>query len=94
MRPDVKRIVALMDGDPSYRIIGIHSQLDAYIRSNAEWQAATEKRILSNERRLDTLEKNGSSIVLTRSALMALIIVGVLCLVVAFMLLTWLQRAG
>lgn len=88
------RVVALMDGDPSYHIVGMHDQLAAYIRANAEWQTATEKRILSNETRLDALENSGNIIVLTRSAMAALVIIGVLCLVGAFMLLTWLQRAG
>lgn len=88
------RVVALMDGDPSYRIVGMPDQLAAYIKANEDWKTATERRIINNEGRLNALESNRNIIVLSRAAAIFLVIIGTLCLVVAFLILTWLQNAG
>ena len=94
MQRTLARVVALMDGDPSYRIVGVPDQLAAYIKANEDWKAATERRIMTNEDRLSGLEDGNRAIILSRAAAIALVIIGSLCLVVAFLLLTWLQRAG
>lgn len=88
------RVVALMDGDPSYRIVGMPDQLAAYIKANEDWKTATERRIINSEGRLNALESNRNIIVLSRAAAIFLVIIGTLCLVVAFLILTWLQNAG
>lgn len=88
------RVVALMDGDPSYRIVGMPDQLAAYIKANEDWKMATERRIVINEGKIGTLEGSRNTIFLSRAAAIFLIIIGSLCLVVAFLVLTWLQRAG
>lgn len=88
------RVVALMDGDSSYRIVGMPDQLAAYIKANEDWKAATERRIMTNENRLSDLEDRNNIIVLSRAAAIALVLIGSLCLIVAFLVLTWLQRAG
>ncbi len=100
MRATLARIVSLMDGDPSYRIVGMPDQLAAYIKANEDWKVATERRIVTNEGRIGYLESLGyleshrNTIVLSRSAAIFLLIIGSLCLIVAFWVLTWLQRAG
>lgn len=81
------RVVALMDGDPSYRIVGMPDQLAAYIKANEDWKIATERRIIG-------LEKSGNTIVITRATAALLTAIGIIALVAAFLLLTWLQRAG
>jgi hypothetical protein len=88
------RVVALMDGDPSYRIVGMPDQLAAYIKANEDWKKATEQRILNNDERLSALEKNNSPIVITRATLIFMILIGTGCLVAAFLILTWLGGAG
>lgn len=87
---NLARVLALMDGDPSYRIIGFPDQLAAYIKANEDWKKATEKRVETNEERLDVLEGN-KQIVIAPTTAALLIVIGALCLIVAYMALTWLQ---
>lgn len=88
------RVVALMDGDPSYRIIGMPDQLAAYIKANEDWKSATQQRITETESRVKKLEDSNRPLVITRSILIFMIILGTICLVLAFMTMTWLQGAG
>lgn len=88
------RVVALMDGDPSYHIVGMPDQLAAYIKANEDWKSATERRVINNENQLNDLLAHNSTIVLSRAAAIALVLIETLCLIVAFLVLTWLQRAG
>jgi hypothetical protein len=88
------RVVALMDGDPSYRIIGMPDQLAAYIKANEDWKEATKQRILNNDERLSALEKNNNPIVITRTTLVFMLILGTACLIAAFFILSWLGGAG
>ena len=87
------RVVALMDGDPSYRIVGMPDQLAAYIKANEDWKTATEQRVLGAEARLKNLE-DSKPMVITRSTLVFMIVLGTVCLVLAFLALTWMQSAG
>lgn len=89
----LSRIVALMDGDPSYRIVGLPDQMAAYIKSNEDWKVATEKRIVNNEDRLDKLEGQ-KQITLSPGTAWLFIIIGVLALVSIFFILSWFQNAG
>lgn len=84
------RVLALMDGDPSYRIVGFPDQLAAYIKANEDWKKATEQRVENSEERLDALEGN-KQIVIAHTTAALLIVIGALCLIVAYMALTWLQ---
>lgn len=88
------RVVALMDGDPSYRIVGVPDQLAAYIKANEDWKEATKEHILSHDNRLKAVEKSNNPIVITRATLVFMIIMGALCLVGAFLILSWLGGAG
>lgn len=96
----LNRIVALMDGDPGYRIVGIPDQLAIYIKANEDWKDASEKRILASEAELKTLRdelgklKSNKQIVIAPSTAILLVMIGALCLVVAFFILSWLQGAG
>lgn len=94
MQRTLTRIVSLMDGDPSYRIVGMPDQLAAYIKANEDWKAATEQHLLSQDTRIKTIEQTNSPLVITRATLIFMILVGTVCLVAAFLLLTWLQSAG
>lgn len=94
MQRTLTRIVSLMDGDPSYRIVGMPDQLAAYIKANEDWKAATERRIVTTEGKIGAIEGHRNTVVLSRSAAIFLIIIGSLCLIVAFLVLTWLQQAG
>ncbi len=87
------RVVALMDGDPSYRIVGMPDQLAAYIKANEDWKKATEQRVLGAEARLKNLE-DSKPMVISRSTLVFMIVLGTVCLVLAFLALTWMQSAG
>lgn len=84
------RVLALMDGDPSYRIVGFPDQLAAYIKANEDWKKATEKRIGNNEDRLEAIEGN-KQIVIAPTTAALLVVIGALCLILAYMALTWLQ---
>lgn len=88
------RVVALMDGDPSYRIVGMPDQLAAYIKANEDWKTATEQRVLGAESRIRNLEDSNKPLVITRSTLIFMIVLGTVCLVLAFMAMTWMQSAG
>jgi hypothetical protein len=88
------RVVALMDGDPSYHIVGMPDQLAAYIKANEDWKKATEQRVLGAESRIKNLEDSNKPMVITRATLIFMIVLGTVCLVLAFMALTWLQGAG
>ena len=88
------RVVALMDGDPSYHIVGMPDQLAAYIKANEDWKEATKQHLLSQDTRIKTIEQTNSPLVITRATLIFMILVGTVCLVAAFLLLTWLQSAG
>lgn len=88
------RVVALMDGDPSYRIVGMPDQLAAYIKANEDWKKATEQRVLGAEARLKNLEDSNKPMVISRSTLVFMIVLGTVCLVLAFLALTWMQSAG
>lgn len=88
------RVVALMDGDPSYHIVGMPDQLAAYIKANEDWKKATEQRVLGAEARLKNLEDSNKSMVISRSTLVFMIVLGTVCLVLAFLALTWMQSAG
>ena len=87
------RIVALMDGDPSYRIVGLPDQMAAYIKSNEDWKTATEKRVVSTEERIDRLEENKRLPVEPSTALLVIIIL-ILLAVIVVMGLSRLQNAG
>ena len=88
------RVVALMDGDPSYRIVGMPDQLAAYIKANEDWKEATKQHLLNQDERLRAVEQMNSPLVITRATLVFMVLVGTVCLVAAFLLLTWLQSAG
>lgn len=88
------RVVALMDGDPSYHIVGMPDQLAAYIKANEDWKTATEQRVLGAESRIKNLEDSNRPMVITRATLVFMIVLGTVCLVLAFLALTWLQSAG
>lgn len=88
------RVVALMDGDPSYRIVGMPDQLAAYIKANEDWKTATEQRVLGAESRIKNLEDSNRPMVITRATLIFMIVLGTVCLVLAFMAMTWMQSAG
>lgn len=88
----VARVVSLMDGDPSYRIIGIADRLDAVIKTNEDWKQATQLRIGNNENRIKALENNNQIVIAPATAAL-LIVIGALCLVVAYFVLTWMQSA-
>lgn len=88
------RVVALMDGDPSYHIVGMPDQLVAYIKANEDWKQATEQRVLGAESRIKNLEDSNKSLVITRATLIFMIVLGTVCLVLAFLAMTWLQGAG
>lgn len=88
------RVVALMDGDPSYHIVGMPDQLAAYIKANEDWKEATKQHLLSQDTRIKAIEQTNSPPVITRATLIFMILVGTVCLVAAFLLLTWLQSAG
>lgn len=88
------RVVALMDGDPSYRIVGMPDQLAAYIKANEDWKKATEQRVLATEARLKNLEDSNKPMVISRATLVFMIVLGTVCLVLAFLALTWMQSAG
>lgn len=88
------RIVALMDGDPSYRIVGMPDQLAAYIKANEDWKTATEQRVLGAESRIKNLEDSDRPMVITRATLIFMIVLGTVCLVLAFMAMTWMRSAG
>lgn len=92
LRRTVMRVVSLMDGDPSYRIVGIPDQLAAYIKANEDWKRATEQRIGNNEGRINALENNNQIVIAPATAAL-LIIIGALCLVVAYFVITWMQTA-
>lgn len=86
----LSRIVSLMDGDPGYRIVGLPDQISAYIKANEDWKKATEQRVVTAEERLSRLESN-NQIVITPQTAFGIIVVGALCLVLAFLFLSWLQ---
>ncbi len=88
------RVVALMDGDPSYRIVGMPDQLAAYIKANEDWKTATQQRVTGTESRIKNLEDSNKPLVITRAALIFMVVLGTICLVLAFMAMTWLQSAG
>lgn len=88
------RVVALMDGDPSYHIVGMPDQLAAYIKANEDWKEATKQHLMSQDARIKTIEQTTTPLVITRATLIFMILVGTVCLVAAFLLLTWLQSAG
>lgn len=88
------RVVALMDGDPSYHIVGMPDQLAAYIKANEDWKTATEQRVLGAESRIKNLEDSNRPMAITRATLIFMIVLGTVCLVLAFMAMTWMQSAG
>lgn len=88
------RVVALMDGDPSYHIVGMPDQLAAYIKANEDWKIATQQRVTAAESRIKNLEDSNKPLVITRATLIFMIVLGTVCLVLAFILMTWLQGAG
>jgi len=88
------RVVALMDGDPSYRIVGMPDQLAAYIKANEDWKEATKQHLLNQDERLKAVEQMSNPLVITRATLIFMVLLGTVCLVAAFLLLTWLQSAG
>lgn len=88
------RVVALMDGDPSYHIIGMPDQLAAYIKANEDWKAATQQRVTGAESRIKNLEDTNKPLVITRATMIFMVILETICLVLAFMSMTWLQGAG
>lgn len=88
------RLASMIDGNPSWHVVGIADRLETYIKANESWKADTERRITSNDGRISGIEAGNRAIVLSRAAAFALIVIGSLCLIVAFLLLTWLQRAG
>ena len=94
MHEAVSRIVALVDGSPAYRIIGIPVRLDAVIKADNEWKRATEQHLMSQDARIKTIEQTNSPLVITRATLVFMVLIGTVCLVAAFLLLTWLQSAG
>lgn len=93
-RNTLARVVALMDGNKDYRIIGIPDQLAAYIKANEDWKKATETRIINFENRLSSTEEGSRRIFITPPVALLLVLIGALCLVVAYIALTWLQSTG
>lgn len=87
------RVVALMDGNKDYRIVGIPDQLAAYIKANEDWKTSTQARIVDSDNRIKALETNRQIVIAPATAAL-LIIIGALCLIVAYFALTWLQNAG
>ena len=87
------RVVALMDGNKDYHIVGIPDQIAAYIKANEDWKAASQTRITDSENRLKALENN-RQIVIEPATAALLLVIGALCLIVAYFVLTWLQSAG
>lgn len=95
LQKTLHRVVSLVDGDASYRIIGIPDQLAAYIKASEDWKKATEMQINSHADRLKSLEGEGNrKIVIAPATAALLVVIGALSLVVAYFLLTWLQIAG
>lgn len=87
------RVVALMDGNKDYRIVGIPDQLAAYIKANEDWKSATQIRVTDSENRLKALENNRQIVIAPATAAL-LLVIGALCLIIAYFVLTWLQSAG
>ena len=80
---DVRRALALVEGDPQYRLIGIVDQLPAYIKANEDWKEATEQRIIN-------LEAGNQIVISPRTAL--LFAVGAIVLLFAvYLAVAWVQ---
>lgn len=95
LQKTLHRVVSLVDGDASYRIVGIPDQLAAYIKASEDWKKATEMQINSHADRLKSLEGEGNKkIVIAPTTAALLVVIGTLCLFLAYFLLTWLQVAG
>jgi hypothetical protein len=82
----LERIVTLMDGNTSWRIVGLPDQLAAYIKSNEDWKSATEKRIAALE--------DGNPIIMQPSTAFWLAIVVTLLLIAIYFIVAWLQRGA
>jgi len=86
----LSRIVALMDGDPTWRIVGFPDQLSAYIKANEDWKKATEKRVIENEERITHLEQ-GRQIVLSPTQATLLLFVAIAAIIATYFMVTLLQ---
>lgn len=82
----LERIVTLMDGNSSWRIVGLPDQLSAYIKANEDWKKATEQRIGALE--------EGNPIILHPSTAFVLTVIAILLIVVVYFIVSWLQRGG
>lgn len=89
MERQIERIVSLLDGNPSYRLVGISDQLAIYIKANEDWKLATEKRIVELEE-----EKKEKKIVLTPSAAITTAVIAILFIIVIWLASHYLQNAG
>lgn len=95
LQKTLHRVVSLVDGDASYRIIGIPDQLSAYIKASEDWKKATEMQINNHSDRLKVLEGSSSKqIVIAPTTAALLVVIGTLCLFLTYFLLTWLQVSG
>lgn len=92
----LERVAGMIDGNPDWGFIGFRAQIgqfSEYIKTAEEWKRTTQRRIEDTERRIGALEGD-KKIVLSPSAAMFLIIIGALCLIVAFFAISYLQGAG
>lgn len=81
----LSRIVSLMDGDPSYRIVGIPDQLAAYIKANEDWKTATETRIRELEE-----EKSEKKISFTPSTAITTVVIAIMFIIIVWLASHWL----
>lgn len=85
-RDKIRRIVSLIDGDPSIRFIGMVDKLEQYIDASKEWQEETEKRIIALE--------HGNQIILTPRVAFVIVLVGLLLIVAIYFAVNWLQTGA
>lgn len=82
----LRRIVTLMDGDVSWRIIGLPDQLSAYIKANEDWKKATEQRIAALE--------EGYQIVMHPTTAFWMAVTAILLIIGVYIAISWLQRGS
>lgn len=96
----LRRIVTLMDGDPSWRIVGFPDQLSAYIKANEDWKKATEARIkeaeqrtVENGKRISDLEY-GNKIVMSPQIAWFIGAAMIVAMITVYFLVGWVQSGG
>lgn len=97
MRDTVRRLMALVDGNPSWRIVGIPDQLAAYIKANEDWKRASEQRMIdgekrasANERRIADLEQD-KKILLSPGHAALLITLAITSIIIVYFIVSSLQ---